>query len=102
MAVSPPGFEVTVYDVIAEPLSEVGAVKATEAFPFPGVTVVIVGTPGVVNGVAEPDAAEATPSPARLVALTVKVYAVPRVKPVTVSGDVAPVADSPPGFEVTV
>jgi len=35
-----------------------------------------------------------------LVALAVKVYATPLVKPVTVIGDDAPVADIPPGVEI--
>jgi hypothetical protein len=37
-----------------------------------------------------------------LVATTVKVYAVPVVKPETVIGEEAPVPVNPPGFEVTV
>jgi len=40
--------------------------------------------------------------PTELVAVTVKVYAVPDVKPVTTSGDPAPVAVFPPGDEVAV
>jgi len=34
--------------------------------------------------------------------MTVKVYAVPEVRPVTVSGDEEPVAVKPPGLEVAV
>jgi hypothetical protein len=37
-----------------------------------------------------------------LVAVTVKVYVVPFVKPVTVTGELAPDAVIPPGEEVTV
>jgi hypothetical protein len=37
-----------------------------------------------------------------LVAVTVKVYAVPFVKPLTVIGEEAPVPVNPPGLEVTV
>jgi hypothetical protein len=37
-----------------------------------------------------------------VVALTVNVYAVPLVKPVTVIGDEEPVPVRPPGLEVTV
>jgi hypothetical protein len=37
-----------------------------------------------------------------LVAVTVKVYAVPFVKPLTVIGEEAPVPVTPPGLEVTV
>jgi hypothetical protein len=48
------------------------------------------------------DAAEAVELPREFVATTVKVYAVPDCKPVTVNGDAAPVAVNPPGLEVTV
>jgi hypothetical protein len=44
----------------------------------------------------------AGPVPESLVAVTVKVYAVPVVSPVTVIGEVEPVAVIPPGLEVTV
>jgi hypothetical protein len=40
--------------------------------------------------------------PTLLVAVTVNVYAVPFVRPVTVRGDDAPLAVSPPGLEVAV
>ncbi len=53
-------------------------------------------------GVTEFEALEAEPVPAELVAVTVKVYEVPLVRPVTVIGDDAPVPVSPPGFDVTV
>jgi hypothetical protein len=43
-----------------------------------------VGTPGTVAGVAEAEAAEATPVPAGLVASTSNSYAVPLVSPVAV------------------
>ena len=52
-------------------------------------------------GVTLLDAAEAALVPMALVAVTVKVYAVPLVKPVTVNGLAAPVAVNPPGDEVT-
>jgi hypothetical protein len=48
------------------------------------------------------DAAEGRLVPALLVAVTVKVYAVPLLSPVTVIGDAGPVAVMPPGDEVTV
>ncbi len=44
----------------------------------------MVGAPGMVDGVAGGDAADAGPVPMALVAVTVKVYAVPLVRPVTV------------------
>ncbi len=48
------------------------------------------------------DAADALPVPAELVAVTVKVYASPLLRPVTVIGELAPVPVKPPGFAVTV
>ena len=38
-AVFPPGDEVTVYELIAAPPSDAGAVNATDACPLPGVAV---------------------------------------------------------------
>jgi hypothetical protein len=43
-----------------------------------------VGAPGTVDGVAAADAAEAGPVPDAFVAVTVNVYAVPFVSPLTV------------------
>jgi hypothetical protein len=48
------------------------------------------------------DAAEAALVPLLLVAVTVKVYEVLDCKPVTVTGEEAPVPVNPPGLEVTV
>ena len=48
------------------------------------------------------DESEAGLSPSPLVAITVKVYGVPLVRPVTVALSVAVVAVRPPGAEVTV
>jgi hypothetical protein len=48
------------------------------------------------------EAAEATELPTALVATTVKVYDVPLVNPVTINGELAPVAVKPPGEDVTV
>ena len=48
------------------------------------------------------EAAEAALMPTALLAVTVKVYAVPLVKPGTVMGEAAPIAVIPPGEEVTV
>lgn len=53
-------------------------------------------------GVTAVDAVEAVPTPAEFRAVTVKVYAVPFVRPVTLIGLVAPVAVAPPGLAVTV
>jgi hypothetical protein len=63
-------------------------------------TVEIVGAPGVVYGVTLFDAADAEPVPAAFVAVTVKVYAVPLVRPDTVHGEAALVQNSPPGAAV--
>ena len=66
------------------------------------VAVTLVGTLGVVAGVAAAEGAEADPVPAALMAVTVKVYAVPLVSPVTVQ--VVTVAEhvAMPGEAVTV
>jgi hypothetical protein len=53
-------------------------------------------------GVALFDALDALLVPMAFVAVTVKVYGVPLVSPVTVSGLLAPVPVIPPGLEVTV
>ena len=66
-------------------------------------------SPGLANeivwspfGVTEFEAAEAEPVPTPLVAVTVKVYEVPLLSPVTVMGEVDPVPVKPPGLDVTV
>ena len=76
--------------------------KLTVAWAFPPVAVPMVGAPGTVTGVTAFEAADAAPVPAELVAVTVKVYDVPFVRPVTVIGLALPVAVLPPGFEVAV
>jgi len=68
-----PGFEVTVYPVIAEPPSLAGAVNVTVARVFPAVAVPIVGAPGTVEGVTGFEAELAGPVPLAFVAVTVKV-----------------------------
>ena len=88
--------------MIAEPPVEFVAVKLTVACPLPDVALPIVGAPGADAGVTEFDAADAAPVPALFVAVTVKVYAVPLVNPVTVMGLDVPVPVNPPGLEVTV
>jgi hypothetical protein len=62
----------------------------------------IVGASGAVAGVTELDALDAVLVPNALVAVTVKVYAVPFVRPVMVIGDEPPVAVMPPVLDVTV
>ena len=99
----PAGVAVTGYPVIADPPVFVGAVKLTVALPLLPLAEILVGTPGaVIAGVTADDALEAVPVPTILVAVTVKVYAVPLVSPVTVIGAEAPVAVRPSGEDVTV
>ena len=68
-------------------------------FWLPGLLKVIVCA---AFGVTAVDADEALPVPALFVAVTVNVYAVPFVKPVTLIGLDAPLAVAPPGLAVTV
>jgi hypothetical protein len=82
-----------------------GAKNAILAEAFPAVAITAVGAPGTVfgtAGVTAVDATEATELPTALVATTLKVYAVPFVKPVTFIGDVVPVPIKLPGLDVTV
>ena len=62
------------------------------------------GVPVTVSrrGTTALDAADGAPVPATLFAVTTNVYDVPLVRPVTVMGEVAPVAVAPPGLAVTV
>src|SRR5665648_624107 len=103
VAVAPPGDAVTVYPVIDEPPLLAGAVQLTVAEAFPGVADTAVGAPGTVLGVTAALATDASEVPTLLVAVTVNVYAVPLVNPVTVPV-VAPDVDTvaPPGDAVTV
>ena len=89
--------------MIALPPSFTGAVKVTVAWALPLTTLIPVAASGAVTtGVTLLDAVEAAPVPIALVAVTVNVYAVPLVSPVTVIGLAAPVAVIEPGLEVTV
>jgi len=67
---------------------------ATVALVAPAITIVV--------GVTAFEGEDAGPVPFALVAVTVKVYAVPSVKPGTTIGEPDPVAVNPPGDEVTV
>ena len=71
--VKPPGFEVAVYELMAAPPLEAGAVQATVTEPLPAVTELTVGAPGTVRGVTAAEGAEAGPVPTALVAVTVNV-----------------------------
>ena len=87
---------------MAEPPLLLGALNVTVASPFPRVAVPMVGASGVVAGVTLFEADEADPVPTAFVAVTVNVYAVPLVRPITVIGDEPPAPVNPPGLEVTV
>jgi hypothetical protein len=91
------------YPVIAEPPLLGGAVHDTTACAFPGAAFTAVGAPGTVLGVTAALGKEASELPAALAAVSVNVYAVPLVRPVTVA--VVPMivlALAPPGEAVTV
>src|SRR5665648_137387 len=103
VAVAPPGDAVTVYPVIDEPPLLAGAVQLTVAEAFPGVADTAVGAPGTVLGVTAALATDASDVPAALVAVTVNVYAVPFLKPLTVVDvPMIMVTVAPPGDAVTV
>jgi hypothetical protein len=87
--------------MVAPPVLE-GAVKLTVALPLAVVAAPIVGAPGEVAAVTLLEAAELGPVPTLLVAVTVKMYVVPFVSPLTVRGLLAPDAVCPPGMAVTV
>jgi hypothetical protein len=87
--------------VIADPPLFTGGVKVIVASPLPRTAVTLVGAPGVVAGVIELLVGDEEPVPFAFVAVTVKVYVVPFVRPVTVIGESVPVAVCP-RFEVTV
>ena len=89
--VTPPLLEThdALYPVIAAPLLE-GAVKATEAVAAESVTVTPVGAPGRVAGTKLFDAADGKLEPWVFCAVTVHVYVLPFVSPVTTSGLAVP------------
>ena len=70
---------------MAEPPLLIGAVQDMVTWAFPAVAVTPVGAPGTVllDGVTDEEGEDATLVPAALVAVTVKVYAVPLVSPAT-------------------
>ena len=78
------------------------AVKLIVACETPAVALTEIGALGTVAGVTELLVPETVLVPIAFVAVTVKVYEVPFVSPVTVIGDAPPVAVNPPMFEVTV
>ena len=89
--------------MIALPPLLTGGVKATVAEALPPIAAPMVGAPGTVAGVTLFEAADAAPGPTALVASTVKVYAVPLARPVTLHGDtVHPLLVKLPGELVAV
>ncbi len=74
------------------PPFEAGAVQLTLAWPLPAVAVTPVGAPARPYGVTELDGADTGLVPAEFVAVTVNVYAVPVISPVTVALVVVPFA----------
>ena len=88
MVAEPPlGVYSTLYPVIADDPTLVGAVHAREICALPEVAVKPVGTPGGVPavGVTALEAVEYVPVPAALTPATRNVYAVLLVNPVTVA-----------------
>ena len=94
----------TEYPVITEPPLLAGAAHDTTACAFPATAETPVGAPGTVLGVTAALAPDDAEIPAELAAVTVNVYAVPLLKPVTVAEVATPdtPADAPPGDAVTV
>ena len=74
-----PSSAVAVYPSIAAPPFEDGALHETLSVVLPGVANTLVGAPGTVRGVEEPEP-EALDVPAAFVAVAVTVYAVPLVR----------------------
>ena len=68
----------------------------------PGVADPMVGAPGgtTAPGVALLEGPDAAPGPAALVAMTVQVYAVPLVRPLTMIGELGPVLENAPQVAV--
>ena len=72
-AVTPAALDVTVYELMALPPFDAGAVQDTVAWALPAVAVTAVGAPGTVAGVTLLDASDAALVPTAFVAVTVKV-----------------------------
>ena len=76
--------------------------KEIVACTFPAVAVPMTGASGTVIGVTEFVATDGEPVPTSLVAVTVKVYGVPFVSPVTEMESPVEVAEMLSGFEIAV
>jgi len=89
--------------VTAAPPFDTGAVHDTTDRAFSAdVATTPVGAPGTVDGTTADDAVEAEPVPDTFVPVTVNVYDVPFVRPVTVHEVVAVLHVNEPGAEITV
>jgi hypothetical protein len=75
---------------IAAPPSLTGALNATHADPAPPVATTLVGGSGTVAGTNAFDAIEGKLGPTAFVAITVQVYDLPFVSPLTTIGEPAP------------
>jgi hypothetical protein len=71
--------------VIALPPVELGALQFNITVWFEAVAERLSGAEGTVRGVTALEAVDAEPVPAEFIALTLNVYAVPFVRPVTVT-----------------
>ena len=92
------------YPMTADPPSLTGAVQDTTTSALPAVAATPVGAPGTVLGVTAALGSDAGEVPAGLVAVTVNLYEVPFVSPVTVAEAANQEAHAvlPPGEEVIV
>jgi hypothetical protein len=71
--VNPPGFDVTVYEVISAPPSENGSDHETVTWPSPTDSIVTSdGAEGTVDGTTAAETSEAAPSPDAFTAATAK------------------------------
>jgi hypothetical protein len=98
--VNPPGEDVAVYVTDSPPVAP--AVYATVAVALPPVTAPIVGACGTVVAVTEDEEELSEDVPALFVAVTAYVYPVDDCKPVTIIGELVPLAVYEPGVDVTV
>lgn len=97
-----PGVETTIYEVMGDPPVFVGAVNVTLALFVNAVARPIMGAPGIVTGMTELLEEDAGPGPTAFVAVTLNVYDVPLVNPLTVIGLDVPEELIFPGVLMTV
>ena len=88
--------------MMVEPPLLADGVNEMVACPLLATAETAVGAFGTVAGVTELEALDAVLVPTAFVAVTMNVYAVPFVSPVTVIGDPPPLAVKPPVFDETV